>query len=234
MDWLAFAGSIIGGLIGGLFTFFGVKITIKHDDKRKHQEELKKAFETRPRFEIVSLERKENSIDEASDLSALMIHIDGFQVNRGRSEFSYDLKAKDYKNLVCFEYRLKNIGLTEIDDVALVCNLYKDTALLDLKDSNVYIDQKFLNYVVYCEKRFIKTNDEIIVRIYFLKSKIIVGTLGASCSLYIRDINGRYWHQPIFVPDKSIESSSLSSYKDFKNYTDIDVAIKCFRGELPW
>ena len=29
MDWLAFAGSILGGLIGGLFTFIGVRLTIK-------------------------------------------------------------------------------------------------------------------------------------------------------------------------------------------------------------
>ncbi|MCQ2776649.1 MAG: hypothetical protein MJ217_02925 [Bacilli bacterium] len=163
-----------------------------------------------------------------------MLHIEDFKEIRNRPNFIYDSKAKDLKNLICFEYKLKNIGLTEIDDVALVCNLYKDTALFDLEMSPLYIEDKLLNYVVYSEKRFIKTNDEIIVRIYFLKSKIIVGTLGASCSLYIRDINGRYWHQPIFVPDNSIESSTLSSYKNFKNYTDIDVAIKCFRGELPW
>ena len=29
MDWLGFAGSIVGGIIGGLFTFLGVKVTIK-------------------------------------------------------------------------------------------------------------------------------------------------------------------------------------------------------------
>ena len=36
MDWLAFAGSILGGLIGGLFTFIGVSLTIKHEDKKKN------------------------------------------------------------------------------------------------------------------------------------------------------------------------------------------------------
>lgn len=31
MDWLAFAGSILSGLIGGLFTYFGVRLTLKHE-----------------------------------------------------------------------------------------------------------------------------------------------------------------------------------------------------------
>lgn len=41
MDWLGFAGSVIGGIIGGLFTFLGVKLTIKHDDEKKKMEEQK-------------------------------------------------------------------------------------------------------------------------------------------------------------------------------------------------
>ena len=40
MDWLGFLGSIISGIIGGLFTFLGVKVTIKNDDKETIQDEL--------------------------------------------------------------------------------------------------------------------------------------------------------------------------------------------------
>ena len=45
MDWLSFAGSIIGGLIGGLFTFVGVKLTIRHEDQKKFEEEHKRIIE---------------------------------------------------------------------------------------------------------------------------------------------------------------------------------------------
>ena len=40
-DWLAFIGAAIGGIIGGLFTYIGVKITIE-DNKRTHELENQK------------------------------------------------------------------------------------------------------------------------------------------------------------------------------------------------
>ena len=43
MDWLAFAGSILGGLIGGLFTYFGVRLTLKHEKEKEKKEVLIKA-----------------------------------------------------------------------------------------------------------------------------------------------------------------------------------------------
>ena len=52
--------SIIGGLIGGLFTFLGVLITIlyqrakdKNEEQRLKEEKLKEEFISRPRLEIV-------------------------------------------------------------------------------------------------------------------------------------------------------------------------------------
>lgn len=37
MDWLAFAGSILGGLIGGLFIYLGVRLTLKHEWEKKER-----------------------------------------------------------------------------------------------------------------------------------------------------------------------------------------------------
>ena len=45
MDWLGFLGSIISGIIGGLFTFLGVKVTVKNDDKKRKKEELDEVVE---------------------------------------------------------------------------------------------------------------------------------------------------------------------------------------------
>lgn len=42
MEWLSFFGSIIGGLIGGLFTYFGVVLTIKQQEKNRKLEEEEK------------------------------------------------------------------------------------------------------------------------------------------------------------------------------------------------
>ena len=52
--------SVLGGLIGGLFTFLGVWLTIHHENKKARQEELKQQkekeeqlLENRPRLEIM-------------------------------------------------------------------------------------------------------------------------------------------------------------------------------------
>ncbi len=70
--------------------------------------------------------------------------------------------------------------------------------------------------------------------IYYIKNKVINGLIGSSLAIYMRDINGRYWHQPLFAPNNETDNSILCSFDDFKDATDIDIALKCFRGELPW
>ncbi len=35
MDWLAFAGNILGGLIGGLFTYIGVRLTLNYEKEKE-------------------------------------------------------------------------------------------------------------------------------------------------------------------------------------------------------
>lgn len=235
MDWLAFAGSIIGGLIGGLFTFIGVKLTLSHEDKKKMEEELRKAIDARPRLELDSFKNfEESNVDDDADLNALLLHIEDVNVDSRRISFAYDKKALDTKNLICVEYTFRNTGLTEIDDVAVVSCLPKDTAALDMSEREFFINKKCLNYSVWSKKRFIKNNDMIKIKVYYLKDKVITGLISCSCAIYMRDINGRYWHQPLFAPSNETDNSTHCLFKDFKDATDIDIAIKCFRGELPW
>lgn len=235
MDWLAFVGSILGGLIGGLFAFIGVKFTLKHEDKKKAEEELKKAINSRPRLELVSFKTfEESDVDSGADLNALILHIDNVENDSYGTSFSYDNKALSLKNLVCIEYTFRNTGLTEIGDVVVVSCLPKDTAILELNEREFYINKKCLNYTAWSKKRFIKNNELIKIKIYYIKEKVITGLIGCPCAIYMRDINGRYWHQPLFAPTSETDNSTIRSFKDFKDATDIDTAIKCFRGELPW
>ena len=41
----AIIASILGGLVSGLFTFLGVWLTIRHENKKAHKEELKRQKE---------------------------------------------------------------------------------------------------------------------------------------------------------------------------------------------
>ena len=60
----AIIASILGGLVSGLFTFLGVWLTIRHENKKARQEELKRQkekeeqlFENRPRLEIMGYKK---------------------------------------------------------------------------------------------------------------------------------------------------------------------------------
>lgn len=77
MDWLSFAGSILGGLIGGIFTFFGVKLTLRHEDRKKLEERNKEIQANRPRMEINSVRVIEEfaEFEKEADLNVLFLEI---------------------------------------------------------------------------------------------------------------------------------------------------------------
>lgn len=238
MDWLAFAGSILGGLIGGLFTFIGVRLTIKHEEKQKNLDELKKANESKPRLEIIGAVDFDLDTKKAfklhGDINAFVLKIKSFKEEHGRAMFEYDYSL-DEKELHCFEFIMKNTGLTEIEDICLTSNLPKDTGLMNYYSSEMYLSNKLLSYDVWSDKRYLKPGSSLKVRIIFPKDKIIVSNLGSAIiSIWLKDVNGMVWHQPLFVEKKETEISRLSSIKEFKNATDIETSIKCFKNPYKW
>ena len=52
--------------------------------------------------------------------------------------------------------------------------------------------------------------------------------------MYIQDINGRYWHQSLFIPTRETDNSTLSSRKEMKSFADVESALKCFEGKEYW
>ena len=96
MEWLGFLGSIISGIIGGLFTFLGVKVTIKNDEKKRKKEELDKVIEKRPRFEIIDykgFDIEKNKNDNCFEITFL--DIKNFYCEGSRAYFDYDKKSEE-------------------------------------------------------------------------------------------------------------------------------------------
>ena len=238
MDWLSFAGSIIGGLIGGLFTYCGVKLTLNHEKEKEIKEESKKVEETKPRLEII----KHTNIKKSPEYNkreigccALFLKIIDYKCSGSRVQFYYDEQALEINNLVYVEYILKNIGQTEIMDICLSTNLPKNTSLLELDDREFYIRDKLLNYNVFSNKKYIKPGDSIKVRVYYINDKIIDSIIGsATITVWLSDVNGRYWSQSLFCPDNKIGLPYLSNYREFKEYTSVETAIKCFINPYLW
>ncbi len=238
-EWIGFLGSVLGGLIGGLFTYFGVRLTLKHEREKERKAELAKANEEKPRLEITNYLDFENTKmlqEENSDCDALVLKIQEYREDeKGKAIFIYDKKALDDKNLRFVEYEFKNIGMTEIEDICISTNLPKDTALLDMGEKTVYITNGILNYGVWSRKEFIKPGDLFKLRVYYIEKQIVVSNIGSPLlTVWLRDTNGRYWSQLLSSPIEDIDMPRLRDYASFKESIDVRSAIDCFRNPLLW
>lgn len=234
--------SILGGLVSGLFTFLGVFLTIKYQrdkDKKEEvrlQQEKDEEFEkTKPRLEIQEYvaERDYDETEEA-DISAILVKIEGYEKYIHR--FHYDPLLLDKSKWCCVDYVLKNTGGTEIDHLFLSTNLPKNTSLLNVSSNEYISDYKnmYLNYDVLLEKS-IKPLHNVRIRICYIKNHIIVSNMGsAPIAVWLMDVNNNVWKQALFAPDNKIYNSERSSYKTFRDYTDISTAIKCFDDPMLW
>lgn len=239
----AIIASVLGGLVGGLFTFLGVWMTIHHENKKTRQEELKRQkekeeqlFENRPRLEIMGYKKlSKYSAAEKADISLLLCSIKEYK-NEGRAMFFYDESVITPENWVCVEYTLRNTGHTEIDHIYFSTNLPKNTALFNvLNEENVMChDNHFLNYSVIFEKA-IKPQQTVSIKVCYISGKIVVSNIGgAPITIWMIDENKNWWSQPLFAPDNKIYNSSRSSHKEWKDYTDEAKAIECFENPMLW
>lgn len=234
MEWLY---SIIGGVIGGLFTFLGVKMTLKHDKAKEIRELRRKAIEERPRLEIVNhtnCTKEQEYTNDECDCSVLVLDILDHSDIDGMFYFKYDDNLLNLDNLSFIEYTLKNTGKTEIYDISISTDNPKYRAICPLEKRELYLKKGYLRYDVCADKRYIKPGEEIKIRVYFRLNADHELHPGFNLNVWINDINSRFWIQVLNCNNNTIENSELSSLKEFKAYTDIDKAIECFKKPYLW
>lgn len=238
MDWLAFAGSILGGLIGGLFTFLGVTLTLKHEKGKERRELIERANETRPRLEIERFRGLDETADDKTfniDCNVLALNIESYREDNGRARFYYNPAALQRENLVFVEYILKNTGLTEIEQICVTSNFPKQISAVELEKRDMYINDNLLNCGVWANKRYIKPGKTVTLRFYYIKGQIILLNLGSGTfTVWLHDVNGRIWKQSLNSPKDEIELSQLSNGKTFLDSIDMDKAIDCFNNPMLW
>ena len=237
MDWLSFAGSILGGLIGGLCTFAGVKLTLKHEKEKERREAIQKANETKPRLEIVNFRDFKDTIEDKtfnSDFNVLALHIKDFR-DEDRARFFYNESALDIDGLYYVEYELKNTGLTEISQICITSNLPKNMSVMELEKRSFYIKENLLNYDGWANKRYIKSGETITLRCYFIKETIIESNLGNPLfTIWLQDVNERLWCQSLDCPYNRIEISQVGKRELLRDYLDVTKAIDSFRNPMLW
>ena len=235
-DWIGFCGSIIGGFIGGICTYLGVKLTIKNENKRARKEETKAAIEKRPRLEIVDFKDISNANDglfQNADCNVLVLNIEEYKVVNNRIEVGYDERALDINQLVYCEYEFKNTGFTEIENVIITSANARRLSVVSLDRTESFLSSRFLNYDVWADKRFIKPGQTLKIRFYYVKDKASKSTL-PPVIIWLRDINGRFWTQTIIESKTDIENSELSNGQTFRSMIDVNLAEDCFIDPRQW
>lgn len=237
MEWISFFGSVLGGLIGGIFTFLGVKLTLKHEQEKERKEILLKANDNKPRLEIVKYYDFNTTINNENinnDCNIIALNIIDFKDDCNCARFFYDTAALNAENLIFVEYEFKNNGNTEIEDICITSNLPKIMSVFEFERKEIYINENLLNYGVWAHKRYIKPGQTIRLRVYYVKDQIILSPISYSFTIWLHDVNGRYWAQNFNCPVNEIEISNYSNRDEFKEAIDIDKAIDCFRKPHLW
>lgn len=190
--------SILGGLIGGLFTFLGVKLTLK-DERKRHNEQIKlniieknkEIIKNRPILQCIK------NCEEPSSMQAMVYLVPFGQpelINKKDIIFHYPKKFEEKQNWKEYSIYLKNIGNKRITRSFLHFE--------DLKNINLYSDLDNWNNPLYGQHYFsdaltlfghIAPGEILELKIYYLKD--LPNYKNVLFDIYFEDENGNNWVQ---------------------------------------
>ena len=240
MEWwatllISLASAVVSAIVTGFFTLGIERRKQGRIELQKQKEELQKQYEERPRLELKKFKDLEHGkIQSKCDCECLLLNIEKIEDDNGHFLFYYDDKALDLNNLCCVEYIFINTGKTEIDSICVVSTHPRTTSMIELDKRNYLFDYKTINYESWSSKRFIKPGESVSVKICYVKDKVMVSPISAVAAIYMEDINGHLWHQPLFCPTDEMENSNRANYKEFRDNKNVGLALDCFKDPSLW
>lgn len=222
--------SILGGLIGGLFTFLGVKLTLK-DEKKRHDEQLelniieknKEIIKNRPILQCIGNCESTPSIQT---IVYLVPFGEPELVNKKDILFHYPEKFEEKQNWEECTVYLKNIGNKRITRSFLHFE--------DLKNINLYSDLDIYNWnhPLYGQHYFsdaltlsghIAPGEILELKIYYLKD--LPNYKNVLFDIYFEDENGNNWVQyRINHIDNDISAFDVVSSLEYSTYRKKDMS----------
>lgn len=219
--WIAFLGSIIGGIISGGLTCLGVVLTIKHENKKRSEEAKQRIFDSRPELEMVSRETSHLPVKTHmffNLLDSAVARIDS--VSDFGKEVIYKENTDDTKN-IRVSYKLKNAGKTSIERIVICSKRPAYFTLLPiLRSSKIKKDNAPWNGVSL--EKHISTNSEIDVSFYSNSDDIRHYN---RVFIYLEDSNKRVWYQDFCIWDGNIKSSHRSKKEFIDLFTSQDGSL---------
>ena len=229
--------SIISLCISTIIGVWNIYIQVqskKKEEKRLQFEQRKKDFDARPKFEVVSFTNNlftpNTPSNSECNLEVLTLY---FTYKNGG--FFYDDSSADNTKWVSATFEFKNVGLTEINVTTISTNLPKSMSLFKVYDGKCsrLVNAHLLNYSALYD-RPIKPGETFTLKVNYLEGQTVNDCIVASLTIWMQDVYGKIWAQPLFVTEGKIYDSKEENWDTFKNLTQTDVAEKCFAGILPW
>lgn len=211
-------GASIGGIIGGLFTFFGVKITI-NDSKKQHDLENKKTV-----LPLLKLKQVE------------------YEYNYKYIEFDFyytaESKDRERKNLYhtpVISFSINNIGERELYD--LYISDIGSTYFFSEHDSHsiapiIYKDDKInINFLIYEHGKY--DNDTLPNEIF----DTIVSPICFSC--YYKDCYNNWYYQKFEIRlfhslESNVPEDECALNVSIEDFNILSAPIEISKEELPW
>lgn len=240
MEWwgtllISLASAAVSGIISGFFALRIEKRRQRYQNQQTRKNKLKKEYDERPRLILKKfVDIQHGDINSPSDCECILLNIEKIEEDNGTLLFSYDKKALDKKNLCCVEYEFENFGKTEIQDLCLVSTHPQTTSMIELERRETLIKEKILCYEAWSEKRSIRPGDKVSIKVCYVKDKVMISPISASAAIYLCDINGNLWHQPLFCPTSETDNSTRGNYKEFRENRNIRLALDCFKNHSLW
>lgn len=230
--------AIAGGLIGGLFTFFSVKITLSY--QKKHDKEVfsfqnqtikMTAIENRPRLKISKFEDLSVFNNEFLDINAIIAVIKEYDYSSRKFLYDENLKNKNTWKSIC--YFLTNDGISEIDGLALSTNLTKQTSLFEFFPESDFSCAHAINCATVYNKP-LQRGETISIKLCFVNEPIHTSHETPLIEIWLKDKKGFWWKQGLYVPKNEISDSYESSYEEYSSMTNERNIIQCFRNSSLW
>ena len=201
-------GAFIGAVITGSISYKIAKLNIdntnrirEEENKFREENKRKEEFRNRPDLRITNFssapKRDENN---RCDIELIFLLIKGFD----GTFMIYSKEVFDENNLVEYIYELENIGNTNIESVWISTALPKNTSIMtySIFEDCKRINKNILNYKE-CYDYLIRPNEKFLMKILCNKTEVIAGSIGASITLWLEDVNGNWWEQPLFFPSNT-------------------------------
>lgn len=194
--------SILGGLIGGLFTFLGVKLTIKNDNELKTQEirernkeKNKEIILNRPEFKVV---QNKKIVKHEMEIYVLP-YISPKLISQEEIIFAYDeldLKNNNFWN--CKETIICNSGKKAIE-IGFLQLAYKSGVNIYSNYEYYYWEKAPWAKNYYSDKLllpgWIYPNECVKLKIYY--PKVIKELRNIRFNCYMNDEDNNYWYQDV-------------------------------------